>query len=355
MAWYSGDVFERQLALFRATGWAAFVYWPLFILNVLAPLAFVFKRARRSPVALFVVSILVNVGMWLERFMIITSSMGHDFLPNNWSAYLPRPVEIAITLGSFAMFFFLFLGFTKLLPTVPMTDLKRLVEEGRHEAAHRAGPATPDHEPALGAVADAPEAQVPLVPPVPKGHDLPPVPWTTRPPRQGEPGAVLVYAGADSLVAGLRMACEAGFHRLETYTPIRVEAAEHLLGRGKSPVRMFALAGGLTGMAAGFGLATFAAMRNSLIVGGKWPFAPIPYMIPAFEGTILLGALGNLAGLLVSARLYRVWQLLGPAPVLDPRFTRDRFGLFVACQPEDLPRLRHAVAASRPEDIHVRA
>ena len=99
ISWYCGDPYERQFALWRATGWIAPLFWALPVCNALAPLAFLWKRVRRSLGGLLIVSILVNIGMWLERLVIIAGSTSHDFLPHNWHAYSPRPVEITISIG----------------------------------------------------------------------------------------------------------------------------------------------------------------------------------------------------------------------------------------------------------------
>jgi Ni/Fe-hydrogenase subunit HybB-like protein len=123
-AWYSGDVFERSSLVWRGTG----PYAPLVILqyicNSLVPLALFFGRARRSPVALFVVSTFVLIGMWLERFNIIVPSLGHDFYPYTWGIFVPAIVDSTITIGSFGFFFVLFLGFVNLMPATSITEVK---------------------------------------------------------------------------------------------------------------------------------------------------------------------------------------------------------------------------------------
>jgi molybdopterin-containing oxidoreductase family membrane subunit len=92
--------------------------------------------ARRSPAALLAICILVNVGMWLERFIIIVTSLSHDRIPFDWwGLYRPTLVEAGITLGSFGWFFFWFLIFVKLLPAVSISEMK---EEVAHEVGHGA-------------------------------------------------------------------------------------------------------------------------------------------------------------------------------------------------------------------------
>ena len=92
--------------------------------NVIAPLSFFVRRARRSPIFLFSVAILINIGMWLERFVIIIGSMSRDYLPYNWGNYWPNWVDWSITLGSFCLFFLLFLLFVRFVPAIAITEVK---------------------------------------------------------------------------------------------------------------------------------------------------------------------------------------------------------------------------------------
>ena len=123
-AWYSGDRFERGSLFWRLTG----TYQPLviaqYVFNSAVPLALFWRRARRSSPVLFAVSVLVLIGMWLERFNIIVPSLGHDFQPYTWGIYLPAIVDTTITIGSFGFFFLLFLGFIKLMPSMSIAEVK---------------------------------------------------------------------------------------------------------------------------------------------------------------------------------------------------------------------------------------
>jgi Ni/Fe-hydrogenase subunit HybB-like protein len=78
---------------------------------------------------LFIISILVNIGMWFERFVIIVGSVAHDFLPNAWGHYRPTMIEGGIMVGAFCLFFFLFLLFVKHLPSVSMTEMKEFIHK----------------------------------------------------------------------------------------------------------------------------------------------------------------------------------------------------------------------------------
>ncbi len=124
MAWYSGNMFEWDTFIWRAVGNYALQFWIMVICNVLAPLLYLSRPIRRSLGWLFGIAILVNIGMWYERFVIIVGSMAHEFVPYAWGLYSPSWVELSIMGGSFCMFFFLFLLFSKFLPTVSASEMK---------------------------------------------------------------------------------------------------------------------------------------------------------------------------------------------------------------------------------------
>lgn len=124
MAWYSGEQVELDLYRLRSVG----PYMPLFltmiVCNSLLPLSLFSKRARTSTVWLFILSLLVNVGMWLERYWIITTSLAHDYDPAAWGSYTGSLTEAAIFVGSFAMFLLMFLLFVRAVPPVPVAEVK---------------------------------------------------------------------------------------------------------------------------------------------------------------------------------------------------------------------------------------
>ena len=130
MAWYSESPFERSTFLDRAIGQYAPLFWIMVVCNCVIPLSLFFKKVRTHVGMLFVISLLVNVGMWLERYVIIISSLSHDYNPSVWpELYTPTWVETAITAGSFAWFFLLFLLFVKNFPAVSMTEVKERAAE----------------------------------------------------------------------------------------------------------------------------------------------------------------------------------------------------------------------------------
>jgi Ni/Fe-hydrogenase subunit HybB-like protein len=125
--WYSGNPYERYTHLFnRPFGPYAPLVWLQFFCNCVVVQVFFSQRARRSPPVLFAAGILINVGMWLERFNLIVTSLERDFLPSSWHLYVPSLVDGAIFLGTLCFFFFLFLLFLRFVPFIPIGELKEL-------------------------------------------------------------------------------------------------------------------------------------------------------------------------------------------------------------------------------------
>ncbi len=143
-ALYSGSRYEQFAFLNRALGPFGWSYWIMVACNVLVPQLLWIPGVRRSIPAVFGISILINVGMWFERFVIIVTSLHRDFLPSGWSSYAPTPFEIGMLLGSFGLFFTLFLLFCRVLPVIAIAEVKGVLGHG--------GPA---------AVAEAPIAVLP--------------------------------------------------------------------------------------------------------------------------------------------------------------------------------------------------
>jgi molybdopterin-containing oxidoreductase family membrane subunit len=136
LAWFGGNLYERAAFWNRATGPFAWAYWTMMTCNAILPQLLWSKRVRTSVPILFVLSLLVNVGMWFERFVIIVTSLHRDFLPSSWWSYRPTIIEVGILVGSFGLFFTLFLVFIRVLPMVAMWEVK-----GVAVAASRAGEA----------------------------------------------------------------------------------------------------------------------------------------------------------------------------------------------------------------------
>jgi len=140
MAWYSGEPPERGVFWNRLFGPYWWATWTMLVCNGFVPILLWFKRVRRSIAALFAISIFVNIGMWFERFVIIVTSLSHEYEPFAWGMYRPSITEMGIVLGSFGWFCFWFLLFTRLLPPVAIAELKEVLpaplrRRARKEAA----------------------------------------------------------------------------------------------------------------------------------------------------------------------------------------------------------------------------
>ena len=132
-AWYSGVEFEIFMAYNRVLGsdhWWAF--WLLILCNLVAIQPLWFRKVRQTPWALFVISIFVSIGMWLERFVIVVVSLTKDFLPSSWGNYSPTFWDWALYIGSFGLFGTLFLLFIRLLPVIATTEMKELAHHDAH-------------------------------------------------------------------------------------------------------------------------------------------------------------------------------------------------------------------------------
>jgi len=133
IAWYGGNPYERFTFINRALGPYAWAYWIMLSCNVLVPQLLWLKRCRTTPWIMFVVAILVNVGMWFERFVIIVSSLSRDFLPSSWGYFKPTAIDITMLVGSFGLFFTLFLLFCRYLPMVAMAEVKGVMPQAHGE------------------------------------------------------------------------------------------------------------------------------------------------------------------------------------------------------------------------------
>lgn len=127
MGWYSGNIYEEYIVINRALGPYAPAYWSLILFNVLVPQALWFRRVRFNVPALFAIATLINFGMWMERFVIVITSLHRDFLPSSWGMYLPTVWDIATLIGSIGLFLSLFYLFIRFLPMLSMFELKGIL------------------------------------------------------------------------------------------------------------------------------------------------------------------------------------------------------------------------------------
>ena len=129
MAWYSQQPYEQFVFLNRPLGPYAWAFWTMVTCNVIAPQAIWFTAVRKNVWAIFIVAMFVNVGMWFERFVIVVTSLHRDFLPSSWAMFAPTWVDLGMFLGSFGLFFTLFLLFCRFLPMVAIAEVKTVMPQ----------------------------------------------------------------------------------------------------------------------------------------------------------------------------------------------------------------------------------
>ena len=128
IAWYSGVEYEQYAFLNRATGPYAWAYWMMMSCNVFSPQFMWFKKLRTSIMFSFFISIVVNVGMWFERFVIIVTSLHRDYLPSSWTMFSPTFVDIGIFIGTIGFFFVLFLLYSRTFPVIAQAEVKTILK-----------------------------------------------------------------------------------------------------------------------------------------------------------------------------------------------------------------------------------
>jgi Ni/Fe-hydrogenase subunit HybB-like protein len=161
IAWYSANPYEKDAFVYNraippflagkfgtdpnrfAPYWWA--YWTMIFCNVLSPQVFWFKAMRQRPLVIFIISILITIGMWFERFVIIVTSLHRAFLPGEWGMFYPTPVDILTFTGSLGTFLTLYLLFMRFLPQFAMSEIKNVMPQADPHAGHAHDHA---HEPA---------------------------------------------------------------------------------------------------------------------------------------------------------------------------------------------------------------
>jgi Ni/Fe-hydrogenase subunit HybB-like protein len=133
ISWYSGVEVEQFAFLARARGHYYWAYWTMITCNVISPQFFWFKKLRTNPYFTFGISIVVNIGMWFERFVIIVTSLTADYLPAAWGYFTPTWVDICTFIGSFGLFMTLFLLFCRFLPMVAISEIKGTQVQQQHQ------------------------------------------------------------------------------------------------------------------------------------------------------------------------------------------------------------------------------
>ena len=141
ISWYSGVEYESYAFINRATGPYWWAYWAMMTCNVISPQVFWFRKLRRNLLFTFIMSIVVNIGMWFERFVIIVTSLHRDYLPSSWTMFHPTWVDVGVFLGTIGIFFTLYLLFARFFPVLALNEVKSILkisgESYKREAAQQ--------------------------------------------------------------------------------------------------------------------------------------------------------------------------------------------------------------------------
>ena len=347
-AWYSGNPYELFTFLNRALGPYAWAYWIMVTCNVISPQIFWFKKARTSIPVLFVLSIVINIGMWFERFVIIVTSLHRDFLPSSWGYFTPTFWDVACLLGSFGLFFTMFCLFVRFLPMVATAEVKTVLPqadphwqpEGGHVAAHEMNPHPPGPNPSAAPASMAVPRrsfQIPLLARLPKGPYY---------------GVLAEFASPAALYHACERVRDAGFTRWDAHSPFPVHGLSGAMGLRRSRLPWIVLVTGLMGAALGFLLQWWVhAVAYPLVISGK-PFVAAPAYVPiTFEVAILFGALGAVFGMFGLNRLPMHHHPLFRSKVFE-RVTDDAF--FISIESWD-PRFDPSATGKLLESLGARS
>ncbi|MEZ6188319.1 MAG: quinol:electron acceptor oxidoreductase subunit ActD [Planctomycetota bacterium] len=309
-AWKGGEAVEVTQAAYRLGGEIAPLYWATLICNVLVAQALWIPAVRRRPRRLFAVACAVNVGMWLERYVIVTGSLSRGFLPASWDGYLPTAWDWALFAGTLGLFGLLLLLFVRLLPSVSIYELKEL---GREEGALELEPAAGERPP---------------------------------PPAAAGSGRVLAAFSEPARLLEAIRALRAEGRALVSFTPWPVRGLSQALELGPSRLPWVMLAAAAGGALLGY-LGLQVASSVWLFpqdVGGRPLHSWARFLPVTFECAVLCAALAGCLGFLRSAGLPRLHHPDFELPAVE-RATHDRLLLLV--EPGELAPL----APGRLEDL----
>lgn len=286
--WFSDAAAESYRLHARLIGHGALPFWTTIFCNVIVAQALWSRRVRTSPVVLFVISLFINLGMWVERYDIVVTSLERDYLPSAWRPYSATIFDYGLLFGTLGLFTLLFLLFVRILPISPIYELKEL--------AHRAHKLDREEDAQNGV------DRVPSDTPV-----------------------AIEYASPDDVERAARSLVEAGHDSVHVYSPMPLEHLPEPLQKAPRWIPLTFLVGGICGGCGGYLLQYWAAVwRYPWIAGGKplhsWPsFIPITY-----EMTILGASLSGLLAVLFACRLPRLHHPVFDIPGFE-RSTRHRF------------------------------
>jgi len=324
-AWYSGNGAERFWLFNRSFGpyWWAFA--ALMICNIIVPQALWSGWVRSKPLLLFVIALIVNAGMWLERYVIIVVSLHRDYLPSAWGMYAGTFWDWATFLGTIGLFLTLIFLFIRVLPMISIFEMRHLLAETQKHA----GTSTDAPAPVQGEVTTAAAPGAPLY------------------------GLMAEFADPEQLLTQARATYAAGYRSISAYSPFPIAELPAAIGLRRSRLGLLVLVGGIIGAVVGFGMQYYAAVIDyPWNIGGRplnsWP----SFIILTFEMTILFAAGSAVLGMLLRNGLPRPYHAVFNAPRF--RFaSQDRFFLCVeADDPKfDLVKTRHFLEALGPAAV----
>jgi len=333
-AWYSGNPYELYLCRNRAAGPYAWCYWTMIMCNVIFPQLFWLRWFRTTPWAMFVVAVLVNLGMWIERFVIVVVSLHRDYLPSSWGMFYPTLIDVLQLVGGFGLFATPFLLFIRFIPMVALSEVKACLPE-----------ADPHHSPHHH---DEPD------------RDLDPMDFPSSRSDGTSPvyGALATFDGPAELLGAAQKIRAAGYYRFDTYSPFPIHGMDKAMGLRRSKVPLFTLAGGLFGLGFAYWIQWFqSVVAYPLITGGKPLNSPEAFVPISFETTILYAAFGAVGGMLLLNGLPRLYHPVFRARSFA-RATNDGFFLLVEAsdpnfEPHETSALLQAVAGTEVELLEV--
>ncbi|UCC29388.1 MAG: DUF3341 domain-containing protein, partial [Phycisphaerales bacterium] len=335
IAWYGGNPYEAFAFVSRALGPYAWAYWIMISCNVLAPQLFWVKKCRTNVWILMIVCVLVNIGMWFERFVITVTSLSSDFLPSSWGYYSPTWVDALTLLGSFGLFSTLFLLFIRYLPIVAMAEVKSVMPQAQLDRGIHRG--LGDYWGDMPHIHDEQPGEPSREQAVSPAHRTSERPADTK----AESYSYLVdFETAGDLIAGAERVRDAGYTQWDAHAPFPVHGLNDAMGLSATRLPWLVFFAGLTGAGVGLGLQYFTnAVDYPLVISGK-PFFSLPANIPiTFELTILFAATAAFVGMLAFNRLPQHYHALFKSRRFR-KATTNRFFISVEARDPCFDRVR---------------
>jgi Ni/Fe-hydrogenase subunit HybB-like protein len=310
VAWYSGDEFERYIVHNRVAGPYRGYYLATILCNVVAAQALWLRRVRRSPLALMLLGLIISLGMWLERFVIVVVSLHRDFLTSSWGFYSATFWDWTVYLGTIGLFVAALFLFVRLLPTISIFEVRELLH---HVRGHHPPPTTAARVEPAGDIEPDEAARNAAV--EESGESL--------------YGVMGEYTSPEDVTHAARYCVDAGFTRVEAYTPFPVKGLSEALRQPPTRLPLVAALGAVCGGGGAYFMQWYTAVRDyPLNIGGR-PLHSWPSFLPLTFELAVLGA----ATFMLVAMFLRNGFPQPYHPVFDAegfeRATTDRFFLCI--------------------------